>query len=402
MRVLMVHCRYQIRGGEDECFEAEQRLLRQGGVEVDAYEDDNHRIEQLGALRAGLDTVWSRSTYGAIRQRLRRQHYDVVHVHNFFPLISPAVYHAAQAGGCAVVQTLHNYRLSCPAGIFYRDGKVCEDCLGKAIPWPAVAHACYRGSRAGSAAVAAMLTSHRLLGTFAHKVDLYIALNEFMRRKAMAGGLPGDKVVIKPNFVSPDLGLGDGSGGFALFVARLNPEKGVPQLLEAWQRLGARVPLKIVGDGPLTEMVKQAAARIPGVEYLGRRPLHEYYDLLGQARFFVFTSTWYEGFPRVINECYARGLPVVASAIGPIAEVVADGRTGLHYRPGDVDDLVGKVNWLLDHPDEQAALREGARNEFEHRYTAEANLTQLLAIYERAIRMRQRVPTPRRASPASP
>ena len=401
MRVLMAHCRYQIRGGEDECFEAEQRLLRAAGVEVDGYEDDNRRIDQLGELRAGIDTVWSKRTYDAIRARLRAKPYDLVHVHNFFPLISPAVYYAAQAEGCAVVQTLHNYRLSCPAGIFYRDGRVCEDCLGKTVAWPGVVHGCYRGSRAGTAAVATMLAGHRLLGTFARQVDLYIALNEFMRKKAIAGGLAADKVVIKPNFVDPDPGVGDGQGGFALFVARLNPEKGVPQLLEAWQRLGARVPLKIVGDGPLTELVKEAAARTPGVEYLGRRPLAEYYELLGQARFFVFPSTWYEGFPRVISECYARGTPIVASAIGPIAEVVADGRTGLHFRPGDVDDLVAKVDWLLDHPAEQAALREGARNEFEAKYTADDNRAQLLAIYQRALAGSRAVASGRAAPAAS-
>jgi glycosyltransferase involved in cell wall biosynthesis len=397
MRVLMVHCRYQIRGGEEECYEAEQRLLRAAGVEVDTYEDNNQRIEELGGLRTGLDTVWSRSAYRAIRARLRERHHDVVHVHNFFPLISPAVYYAARAEGSSVVQTLHNYRLSCPAAIFYREGRVCEDCLGKAVPWPAVLHRCYRGSLAGSAAVAAMLALHRLLGTWRRKVDLFIALNEFMRRKAIAGGLPAERIVVKPNFVGNDPGLGSGQGGFALFTARLNPEKGVAELLAAWRRLGHRIPLKIMGDGPLTEMVKQAAATTPGIEYIGRRPLAEFYELLGQASFFMFTSTWYEGFPRVINECYARGTPIIASAIGPIAEVVADGRTGLHFRPGDVDDLVAKVEWLLDHPAEHARLRAGARAEFELKYTAEGGLKQLLAAYERAIALRR--PAPAGAEP---
>jgi glycosyltransferase involved in cell wall biosynthesis len=385
MRVLMVHCRYQIRGGEDECYEAEQRLLREAGIEVDGYEDDNRRVKQRGAVRTAAATVWSETAYVRIRARLRERRYDLVHVHNFFPLISPAVYHAAQAEGCAVVQTLHNYRLWCPAGIFYRDGHVCEDCLGKAVPWPGVVHACYRDSRAGTATVAAMLAGHRLIGTWRSKVDLYIALNEFMRQKAIAGGVPAGKIAIKPNFVSHDPGMGDGAGGFALFAARLNREKGVPELLAAWQRLGPRIPLKILGDGPLSEEVQRAAAANPALDYLGRRPLAEFYELLGAARFFIFTSTWYEGFPRVISEAYARGTPIVASAIGPIAEVVADRRTGLHFRPGDVDDLVAKVAWLLEHPEEQAALRQNARAEFEAKYTAEVNLEQLLAIYERAL-----------------
>jgi glycosyltransferase involved in cell wall biosynthesis len=388
----MVHCRYQIRGGEDECFESEQRLLRAAGVEVETYEDNNLRVERQGHLRTALDTVWSQRAYLAIRARLREKRYDLVHVHNLLPLISPAVYYAARAEGCAVVQTLHNYRISCPAGLFFRDGRVCEDCLGKAVPWPGVLHGCYRGSRAGTAAIAAMLAGHRLLGTWDSKVDVYIALNEFMRKKAIAGGLPAERIVVKPNFVGDDPGAGDGGGGFALFTARLNPEKGVAEVLAAWRRLGGRIPLKIMGDGPLTEAVKAAAASTPGIEYLGRRPLAEFYDLLGQASFFVLASTWYEGFPRVVNECCARGTPIVASAIGPIAELVADGRTGLHFRPGNVDDLVAKVEWLLDHPEEQAALRQGARREFEMKYTAAAGLEHLLGAYRRAIASRQARP----------
>jgi glycosyltransferase involved in cell wall biosynthesis len=156
-----------------------------------------------------------------------------------------------------------------------------------------------------------------------------------------------------------------------------------------------------VGDGPLTQDVVRAAAANPAIDYLGRRPLAEFYELLGQARFFIFTSTWYEGFPRVISEAYARGTPIVASAIGPIAEVVVDGRTGLHFRPGDVDDLVAKVNWLLDHPAAEAALRQGARAEFEARYTAADNRAQLLAIYQRALAGSRAVASSRAASAAS-
>lgn len=389
VRVLMVHSRYQIRGGEDECFEAEQRLLRASGVDVEIYEDDNSRIEARGHARTAIDTVWSQRTYRAIRARLGHRPCDVVHVHNYLPLISPAAYHAAQAEGAAVVQTLHNYRLMCPNGIFYRDGHVCEDCLGKGFAWPGVRHACYRRSRAATATVAAMLASHRLLGTWQKKVDVYIALNEFMRRKHIEGGLPADQIVVKPNFVTPDPGRGDGSGGFALFVARLTREKGIETLFEAWARLGGRIPLKIVGDGPMTEMVQETAARIPGIEYLGRQPLAEFYELLGRARLFIFTSTWYEGFPRTIMECYARGVPLVASAIGPIGELVADGRTGAHFRPGDASDLVDKVKMLLDRPDLLDAMRDNARREFETKYTADANRGQLLAAYELAIATRR-------------
>ena len=392
MRVLLVHCRYQIRGGEDECVEFERRLLQDAGVEVDLYEDDNRRLDETGRLRAAIDTVWSGRSHRAVRERLRAGPYDLVHVHNFFPVISPAVHHAARAEGCAVVQTLHNYRLLCPNGIFFRDGRVCEDCLGRRIAWPGVAHACYRGSRPATAAIAAMLAGHRLLGTWCSKVDAFIALNEFGRRKFIEGGLPAERIVVKPNFVTPDPGVGDGEGGFALFVGRLTPEKGVATLLEAWRRLDGRMPLKIVGDGPLIEEVAEAAAALPGIEFFGRRPLAEFYDLAGRASFCVFPSTWYEGFPRVIMECFARGTPIVASAIGPIAELVTDGVTGVHFRPGDAEDLAAKVARLSARPDALLAMRGAARAEFEAKYTASIALERTLAIYEHALTRRRGQP----------
>lgn len=385
MRVLLVHTRYQTRGGEDGCFDAEHRLLRDAGVEVETYEDDNRRLDDLQSLPAARETVWSRTTYDALRARVRRGGFDLVHVHNFFPLLSPAVYHAAKAEGAAVVQTLHNYRLMCPSAIFYRNQRVCEDCLGRFFAWPGVLHACYRGSRMASAAVATMLAGHRLAGTWRHKVDVYITLNEFGRRKFVEGGLPADKVVVKPNFIAPDPGPGDGRGDFALFAGRMTTEKGIEVMLEAWRELGARIPLLIMGDGPAAPEVEAAAREMDGVTYLARRPFGEVLEHMGRARFFVFPSVWYEGFPRTIIECYARSLPILASAIGPVADVVVDGRTGLHCRPGDPQDLVAKAQRLLDNPAELGAMRAHARAEFESKYTASANLEQLLGIYEPAM-----------------
>ena len=227
MRVLMVHCRYQIRGGEDECFEAEQRLLREAGVEVDGYEDDNRRVEQLRRPARRLDTVWSRSAYRAIRERLREQHYDVVHVHNFFPLISPAVYHAAQAEGCAVVQTLHNYRLLCPAGIFYRDGQVCEDCLGRrspgpASPMPATAAAAPAPRRSRRCWPAIACSAPGAQGRPLHRAQRVHA------PEGDRGGLPARQDRDQAELRQPRPRRRRRPGGFALFVARLNPEKGVP------------------------------------------------------------------------------------------------------------------------------------------------------------------------------
>jgi glycosyltransferase involved in cell wall biosynthesis len=385
MRILVVHNRYLIRGGEDESVAAERELLRQNGHEVDLYEEHNERVADLGQLRVALRTVWSPESHRRLRRRLRRRRYDLIHVHNFFPLVSPAAHHAAQAEGVPVVQSLRNYRLLCPNAELFRSGRVCQDCLGRRVPWPGVVHGCYRGSRRATAAVASMIAIHNYLRTWQRMVDLYVAVTRFARDKLIEGGLPADRIVVKPNFVERAPPLGTGAGGYALFVGRLSAEKGLSTVLEAWQRIGFAIPLKIVGEGPLADSVDSVAAQRLEVECLGRRPLSEVYDLMGGARFLVLPSEWYEPFGRVAIEAFACGTPVIASDMGGMAELIDDRRTGRLFRPGDAGDLARVVEWALGHPRHLAWMRGQARAEFEAKYTAERNYQQLAAIYRRAL-----------------
>jgi len=382
MRIFTIHTYYQQRGGEDESFAAEVALLRERGHEVLALTFHNQELDRMPPWRQGLVTLWNREAYRRVRESIRQHRPDLMHVHNTFSLTSPAVVHAAKAEGVPVVMTLRNYRLLCVNALFFREGRVCEDCLGR-LPWRGVVHGCYRDSRLASLGVASMLALHRALGTW-NLVDRFIALTEFARQKFIEGGLPAEKIVVKPNFVHPDPGPGEGRGGYALFVGRLSPEKGVRTLLRAWALLGGRVPLKVVGDGPLADEVQEAARRLPGVEWLGRKSPKEVYALMGEAAFLVFPSEWYETFGRVAIEAFAKGTPVVASRIGAVGEVTEDGRTGLHFRPGDAEDLAAKVEWAWAHPREMAEMGREARREYEQKYTAEKNYEMLMAIYERA------------------
>lgn len=381
MRILSVHNRYQIRGGEDESRQSEENLLREMGHQVEVYEEHNDRISTMNPLRVASKTIWSQESHKITKRRLKEQTHDIIHVQNFFPLISPSVYYAAKEQGVPVVQTLRNYRLLCPNALFFRDGQVCEDCLGKFVPLPGVMHGCYRESRVASTAVASMITVHRTLRTWVEMVDVYIALTEFARQKFIEGGLPAEKIVVKPNFVNPDPGCGKGSGGYALFVGRLSVEKGLDTLLAAWEQLSEPMPLKIVGDGPLSEQVKNAVQRLPQVEWLGRRPMSEVHELMGEASFLIFPSKWYETFGRVAVEAFAKGTPVIAANIGAIAELVDDCRTGLKFQPGNSVDLASKVEWSLSHPQELAQMRFSARAEFEAKYTAKKNYSRLMEIY---------------------
>jgi glycosyltransferase involved in cell wall biosynthesis len=377
----LLHNHYQQLGGEDQVFAAEAGLLEARDHRVLRYTMHNDQVSGLNPLTLAKATVWNGEVYRELRALMRGERPQVAHFHNTFPLISPAAYYAAKAEGVPVVQTLHNYRLLCPNALFFRDGRVCEDCLGKSVPWPGVIHACYRGSRPASAAVAAMLTAHRGLGTWTRTVDVYIALTEFARQKFIQGGIPAEKIVVKPNFVYPDPGSGEGRGEYALFVGRLSPEKGVDTLLEAWEQLGGRIPVKIVGEGPLEDRVAEATQKLEGVEWLGKQSGERVMALMKEARVLLLPSLCHENFPRVVIEAYAAGLPVVGGDQGSVAALISPGSTGLHFRSGDPEDLAAQVDWALAHPAELAGMRREARAEFEAKYTAEENYRRLMDIY---------------------
>jgi glycosyltransferase involved in cell wall biosynthesis len=384
MKILVAHNFYKQPGGEDQCLAAELAMLRAHGHEVIEYCLRNDSIDSMSRLRVAAGTTWSRSAYREVRELLRVRRPQVAYFINTFPLISPAAYYAARAEGVPVVQALHNFRLLCPNALLFRNGRVCEDCLGKSVAWPSVVHKCYRASRAASATVATMLATHRALGTWRDAVDVYIALTEFSRRKFIEGGLPAEKIVVKPNFIYPDPGPGSGKGGYALFVGRLSGEKGVTTLLRAWKELAGSLPLKIVGDGPLEGIVADAATKNTRIQWLGRQSLDEVYALIGDAMFLVLPSECYEQFPRVVIEAFAKGTPLLASNLGAMANLVDNGRTGLHFEPGDAADMAAKARRLLAAPYELVPMRQAARQEYEEKYTAEPNHQALMAIYERA------------------
>jgi glycosyltransferase involved in cell wall biosynthesis len=308
---------------------------------------------------------------------------DIAHFHNTFPLLSPAVYYACQREGVPVVQTLHNYRLLCAAATLFRSGAPCEECPEAGTPWPGVLHGCYRGSRPQTAVVAAMLLLHRTLRTWDRQVDRYIALTEFARRKFVEGGLPESKIIVKPNFVDPAPQPASGRGGYALFVGRLSPEKGVGTLLDAWRRL-TDVPLLVAGDGPLRRDVEAAAAVLGArrLLFVGQQDHRQVLALMRDARFLVFPSAWYESFPLVVVEAFACGLPVVAGRLGAAAEVVGAGRTGLHFDPADARDLAAKAAWLWARPAESRRMGREARAEFERSYAAPRNYRILMGLYQ--------------------
>lgn len=390
MKILMVHNYYLERGGEDESFESEAAMLEGHGHDVIRYTRDNRELRHVSGLKAASLALWNESTRGEVRDLIASSQPDIIHCQNTFPLISPSIYAEARRAGAVVVQSLRNYRQICLNAYLFRDGRPCEDCVGKKAPWPGVLHRCYRGSHAASFAVATMLTTHRLLRTWDRNIDIYIANTEFSKSKLIAGGLPQERILVKPNFVDPDPGERGNTGDFALYVGRISPEKGIRTLVDAWEKI-EDLRLLIVGAGPLEKELRNRARSESSraIEMLGRRPRKQVLSLMKEAQFLVFPSLLYETFGRVIIEAFACGVPVLASRRGTAFEIVQHGTTGLHFEAAEAGDLARQVTWAQEHPVQLAKMGRNARGEYEAKYTADRNYELLMDVYRVALARRQ-------------
>jgi glycosyltransferase involved in cell wall biosynthesis len=389
MKIVLVHNTYLEQGGEDVVFWQERRLLQEAGQQVLEYQRFNREMQEYSAVRRLTmigRTVWASDSYREFTKLLRENRPDVVHVHNTFPLISPSILWACRRERVPVVHTLHNYRLLCPGANFIRNGKPCEDCTQGSI-WQSVAHGCYRDSRPQTAAVALMLSVHRAKKTWTEAVDRYIVLTGFARSRFVNAGFPPEKIVIKPNCVDPDPGKRTGESSYALFVGRVSEEKGAVTLLKAWRQLPKHCALRIVGDGPFSEeMESQVRSEgLSNISFVGRVSRERVIEEMKGAHFVVFPSQLYENLPLTIIEAFACGVPVLASKLGAMQEIVSQDRTGLFFEAGNADDLARAAKLAWEQPQYMRELGDNAREEYEAKYTAAINYRQLMEIYRQVI-----------------
>ena len=388
LRIVVCHNYYQQRGGEDQVFEDEVDLLRSYGHHVVPFTRRSTDISTITSLSTAAGAVWNRPVARELAALVEREDADIVHFHNWLPRISLAAPVAARAAGSAIVQSLQNYRFVCPKGTLFRDGRVCEDCLDTRTLWPAIRHGCYRDSRMASAVVSAALVTHRARGTVADAIDAYVAASQFTASRLGEALLPPDRIHVKPNFLASDPGQGAGDGGYAMYLGRLSPEKGVSTLLGAWDALDDPPPLTIAGTGPLESQVRHAAERSPRIVYLGFADDEEVDRIMKDAAYLVLPSVNYEGFPKTIVEAFARGTPVLASRLGAMKEAIEDGVTGRHFTAGDDGDLAAVVRELQNDTAAARAMREPARAAYLDRYTPDRNYAIMMEIY-RSARLRR-------------
>jgi glycosyltransferase involved in cell wall biosynthesis len=406
MKIILVHNRYKLPGGEDVVFEQELQLLLRCGHDVQTYCRSNWEVDSYSGVKQlalAQRMIWASDTYRDFSDLLCRQKPDLVHVHNVWYMISPSIYVSCFQAGVPVVQTVHNYRLLCPSGQFFRDGKTCEECVDHGLQ-RSVLHACYNGSRPATAALALALAVHRLMRTWSTTIDTYITLSQFSRSKILKAGIPAKSVFVKPNFLYPDPGPATDERRYALFIGRLTGNR-VSTILKAWTQLNHGLELLIIGDGPEASGLQEEAAfhRLSTVRFQGHQSREEVITCLRRAAFLIFSSQWYENFPMTIIEAFACGVPVICSRMGAMQEIVEDGRTGLHFIPGNADDLAAKVDWAWNHPERMQEMGREARKEYESKYTAEKNYPLLMKIYQHAIagRSSKLVPDQELAEPES-
>lgn len=391
MRVLLAHNFYRsdAPSGENEVFRLEKNLLEERGNEVDTFTRHSDELESRpfrGRIHGALGTPWNPAAGRNIVDKVNEFTPDVVHVHNTFPLLSPAIFSAIGRRSARVL-TLHNYRLFCPAAIPMREGSVCTQCLDKRSPGPAISHGCYRNSRIATVPLAANVWLHRALGTWQKHVDAFICLTEFQKEVMIDAGLPREKVHVKPNFYpgNPELVPWSSREPYVVFAGRLSPEKGAESLVRAWREWGPEAPpLMVMGDGPLRSRLEELASGLP-VTFTGQLPPEQVQGYIARSKLLVLPSEWFEGFPMVIREAFAFGTPVAVSDRGPLPSIVGNGRAGLVFRASDPDSLLSVVRAAWVEPRLLESLSYEARAEYFNHYTEAANYTLMEEIYGSAI-----------------
>jgi len=385
MKVIFFHNQYQHKGGEDSVVANEIRLLEDHGHLVDAAIISNDEIKSVkDKLYAAMNVAYSKQSYDWCCERLERFRPDIAHVHNIFPLITTAVYDACRDNNVPVVQTFHNYRIYCANGLLLRDGKICEDCLQSGSALPAVIHGCYRGSRIASFFVARMINTNRKNKTWERKINRVIVASNYTREKLLEGGIPFKNICLKPHLAFPKYApivKVDPDKLYALCISRLSHEKGIETLLESWKQQD--IELRIVGGGPERERYERLAS--DKVRFLGRLDDKELAYQLSNAAFMVMPSECYENFPVVVAEAYSYGVPVVASNIGSLKELVLHDETGLLFQAGNPDNLKSMIDQLKNDDAKLGIYRKNAFYYYKTKLSPEVIYSRVMEIYKDAM-----------------
>lgn len=370
MRILVVHNDYGRYSGEEAVVDRMIGELRQAGHTVDTLRrsSEGSRDSLLGNIHGFLAGLWSISGRRQMRRKLRTFRPDLVHIHNLYPFISPAVLPLCRRAGVRVEMTVHNYRLICPTGLFLRDNRPCENCLRNGNERDCIRYNCEQ-SLLRSLGYALRNMMARRTRAYIDNVDYYRCLTQFQRRKLIEAGFDGEKIGVFPNrvdYVEPSAEpLPHCEPGYVGYVGRLSPEKGYDLLLEVARR---HPEMEFRFAGFLRE--GEAMPQLPNVRLCGQIGPGQLARFYADARFIVVPSRCYEGFPMVLLEAASHGKPCVAPSHGAFPELMSlDGEaTGRLFRPLDVDDLERNVVALWQSAEECERLGALANKNYQRFY----------------------------------
>jgi len=384
LKILQLHNSYIYKGGEDVVVELENNLLTEYGHSVFQLKRENKKEIRNFVDKFTIAKNLSYSNYSKelVDKEIKKIRPNIVHVHNFFPLWTTSIFDACIDNNIPIVLTLHNYRTICANGLFFRENKVCEKCLNHSSYY-SVLYGCYQNSRFKSIPVAKMITNNRKKNIWESKINRFIVFTNFAKKKYIQANFPKSKISVKPNYnptqilpttINKDLKKN------CIYVGRISEEKGITALLKAWENIN--FPLKIFGDGPIKHLINKNQANIT---FLGNQPKNIIIAEMQLAKFLIFPTECYEGFPMTILESFASGLPVLASNIGSISEIIKNKYNGILFKPGNIIDLREKINWILSNPDECEKITQNALKEFSIKYSKEKNYELLIKIYKEAM-----------------
>jgi glycosyltransferase involved in cell wall biosynthesis len=382
MKVLILHNTYKIGGGEDIQSQEELSLLNKNNIEVHSFNVSNDAIDDINNVKLALNTIWSKQYYKVLLQKIITEKFDIVHIHNFFPLLSPSIFYAAKKAGAKVVMTAHNYRLICPNALMFIENKICNDCVGKTIPYPALFKKCYRDNFSATGVTVAMLGFHNIINTWKNKIDSIICTSEFVKRQLILGGFKEDHLHVKYNFVASNIPPDFEKENYYIYVGRTSNQKGIDLLLNTFQKIQKKIV--IIGEGPLNFQIEEFAKRNNNIEFLGKLSLGETYKKISKAKALISPSLSNEPFGRTITEAFAHGTPVIGSSLGGISELIKDGSNGFLFDPYKESDLGNVINKFEEIKDVESMRKESFKS-YQDKFTPSINYLRLMEIYNKTI-----------------
>ena len=385
MKILQIHNEYKFKGGEETVVENERDLLVKNGCEVfQLIKKNSNEINNVfDELKVAWNVIYSKKSKKIVLDKIKKNNPDIVHIHNTFPLWSFSVIDACYEMKIPVVMTLHNFRLICAKGVFYRNNQICEIC-SKSSPLNAIKYGCYQNSIIKSIPVSLMIQRYRKGLNFLKKVSKVIVLTEFSKKKFLEINFPENKIVVKPNFIPNNFKFNPEikKNGF-LYSSRLSEEKGILDLIIAHKKFN--FDLSVCGDGPL----KKELISNKNIKYLGFLNKNDLTNIMKKSKFLIFPSKCYETFGLTLIEAFALETIVIAPNLGSISSIIKHEKNGILFKPNDIDDLVNKIKWVLSNTNKCEEIKRNAKKEFVEKYSEDANYKMLIKIYEEAIEENQ-------------